>query len=126
LKTWREAFDATWLANGDSVAALDNWARRTLAAHRGLGDDVHALESVAPWSVETLARSISALGDTGQWLWCITAIALIQELGFRPLLALLTFFPFQCSGSGEIAHLRPRHVAVGSQLANCASRREPR
>jgi len=82
VKTWREAFDDTWLGNGDSVAALDNWVRRTLADHRGLGDDVHALESVAPWSVATLARSIGVSGDAGQWLWCVTAIALMQELIF--------------------------------------------
>jgi hypothetical protein len=75
VKSWREAFDATWLANGESVAALDNWVRRTLADHRGLGDDLHALESVAPWSVETLARSIGAFGDDYQWLWCVTVIA---------------------------------------------------
>lgn len=82
MKTWREAFDATWLANGDAVAMLDNWVRRMLADHRGLADDPNAIESIAPWSVETLARSIGAFGDAGQWLWSVTAMSLMQELIF--------------------------------------------
>jgi hypothetical protein len=101
VKTWRETFDATWLANGESVAALDNWVRRILVDHRGLGDDVHAIESVAPWSVETLARSIRAFGDAGQWLWCVTAIALVQELIF----------------SAEGGGIDPVGVATDSDLA---------
>ena len=54
MKTWREAFDATWLANGDAVTALDSWVRTMLAGHRGLADDPNASESIAPWSVQTL------------------------------------------------------------------------
>jgi len=100
VKTWREAFDATWLANDESVAALDNWVRGTLAAHRGL-DDIHAIESVAPWSVQTLARSIGAFGDAQQWLWCVTAVALMQELIF-------------CAEDGG---LDPAGVATDSDLA---------
>ena len=101
MKTWREAFDATWLANGDAVAALDNWVRRMLAGHRGLADDPHAIESVAPWSVETLARGIGAFGDASQWLWAVTAISLIQELIF-------------CAEDGGID---PAGVATDSDLA---------
>ncbi|MEO8842273.1 MAG: hypothetical protein ABI704_11925 [Kofleriaceae bacterium] len=82
MKTWRSVFDATWLAKGDVRSALDSWVRRHLTRHRGLLDDVHAAESVAPWSVETLAHSIGAFGDVGQWLWCVTAISLMQELIF--------------------------------------------
>lgn len=101
MKTWREAFEATWLADQEAVSELDNWVRRTLAGHRGLGDDIHALESVAPWSVETLARSINAFGDNQQWLWCVTAIALMQELVF-------------CAEDGG---LDPAGVATDSDLA---------
>ncbi len=101
MKTWREAFDATWLANSESVAVLDNWVRRTLADHRGLGDHIHALESIAPWSVETLARSIGAFGDAGHWLWCVTAISLMQELIF-------------CAEGGV---LNPTGVATDADLA---------
>lgn len=84
MKTWREAFDATWLGGGvpGAVAALDGWVRRTLAGHRNLGNDIHALESVAPWSIETLAQSIGAFGDKQQWLWCVTAVSLMKELIF--------------------------------------------
>jgi hypothetical protein len=101
VKSWREAFDATWLADSESVTALDNWVRRQLAAHRGLGDDIHALPSVAPWSVETLAHSIGAFGDANQWLWCVTAISLMQELIF-------------CAESGGID---PAGVATDADLA---------
>jgi hypothetical protein len=101
VKTWREAFEATWLADKDAVAALDSWVRRTLAEHRGLGDDVHALESVTPWSVETLARSIGDFGDAQRWLWCVTAVALMQELVF-------------CAEDGG---LDPSGVATDSDLA---------
>jgi len=38
VRTWREAFDATWLANGESVAALDNRVRRTLAEQLNAAD----------------------------------------------------------------------------------------
>lgn len=79
MKTWREAFDATSLANGDAVTALDSWVRTMLAGHRGLADDPNASESIAPWSVQTLARSIGAFGDAGQWLWAVTAISLPQS-----------------------------------------------
>lgn len=101
MKTWHKAFSATWLADKDAVTALDGWVRRTLAEHRGLGDDVHALESVAPWSVATLARSIGAFGDAQQWLWCVTAVALMQELVF-------------CAEGGGLA---PAGVATDSDFA---------
>lgn len=81
MKTWREAYGETWLADGDKVAAIDGWVRRTLCRHREL-DALHAMQSVAPWSVETLARSVGAFGDAGQWLWCVTAVAILQELIF--------------------------------------------
>jgi hypothetical protein len=81
LKTWRKSFEVTWLAKDEPVAALDGWVRRSLARHRGL-DDPRALESVAPWSVEALARSIASFGDENRWLWCVTAMSLLQELIF--------------------------------------------
>lgn len=79
-KTWRENYSETWLAKSNTVAALDAWVRRTLANHRRL--DVSEMESVAPWSVETLARSVGEFGDSERWPWCVAAIALLQELIF--------------------------------------------
>jgi len=102
VKTWREEFEGTWLAHSESIVALDNWVRRTLADHRGLSDDIHALESIAPWSIQTLTRSIEAFGDARQWLWCVTAISLLQELMF-------------CTESGG---LKPTGVATDRDLAS--------
>jgi hypothetical protein len=59
------------------------------------------MESVAPWSVETLARNIGAFGDANQWLWCLTAMALMQELIF-------------CAEDGG---LEPAGVATDADLA---------
>ena len=80
MKTWREACGETWLGHGEEVTAIDGWVRRMLGNHRKL--DNLAMQSVAPWSVETLARSIGTFGDSEQWLWCVTAIAILQELIF--------------------------------------------
>jgi hypothetical protein len=80
VKTWREAYRETWLGRGEDVTAIDTWVRRTLGSHRKL--DNLAMQSVAPWSVEALARSIGTFGDNEQWLWCVTAIAILQELIF--------------------------------------------
>lgn len=37
-------------------------------------------ESVAAWSVDLLAHDIEKFGSQQQWLWCLSAIALMQEL----------------------------------------------
>lgn len=102
MKTWREEFERTWLAHSESVVVLDSWVRRTLADHRGLRDDLHALESIGPWSIDTLARSVGSFGDARQWLWCVTAISLLQELMF-------------CTESGG---LKPTGVATDRDLAS--------
>jgi hypothetical protein len=98
VKTWREAYRETWLGNPDQVADLDRWVRRVLSAHRMGG--IQAMQSVAPWSVETLARDIGAFGDKEQWLWCVTAISILQELVF-------------CAEAGG---MRPTGVATDADL----------
>lgn len=78
--TWRQSFERTWLFRDDAVSALDEWVKRTLANHRGLTGE--QLNGVSPWSVLSLVRSVDDFGTNAQWLWCLAAISLLQELIF--------------------------------------------
>ena len=97
-KTWDEAFSQTWLAKDAHVHAVDNWVRSTLAGHRSLGEDTKL--NVAPWNVRSLVKSVHEYGNAHEWLWCVAAIAIMQELIF-------------CAEDGGIA---PSGVAMDRDL----------
>ena len=59
------------------MTILDDWVRDRLARHRA-----RPKETIAPWSVSSLVTAIRHYGLDDRWMWCLTAIALLQELIF--------------------------------------------
>lgn len=53
MKTWREAYGETWLADGDKVAAIDSWVRRTLCRHR----EIDAERPIATYALRKLGSA---------------------------------------------------------------------
>ncbi len=59
---------------------IDTWVQSVLAVHRSLSAEDQG--TAAPWNVSTLVRSVRDFGNAQQWLWCVAAIAITQELIF--------------------------------------------
>lgn len=75
--SWARVFEASWLVDGDVVAALDGYVRARLIDHRKLPPD-HPAPAVS--SVDVLVSDARRFAVEKRWQWAICALGFMAEL----------------------------------------------